>query len=144
MKENGVGYGHNAPPVDEAALYEAAHEFSENTKTIAKLNERNKDLKDVIGSMFPNESGEQFHYISSKKMKVIFSQSEIRKFEQSILEELYPLGSEDTPDCMSIDYKVNARKFDALPADSLEKQLLMRALTRKPGLRKITVEIDDE
>ena len=144
MKENGVAYGHNAPPVDEAALYEAANEFSENAKAIAKLNDRNKDLKDVIGSMFPNESGEQFHYITSKGMKVIFSQSEIRKFEQKILEELYPLGSEDTPDCMSIDYKVNARKFDALPADCEEKQMLMRALTRKPGLRKITVEMDND
>ena len=59
-------------------------------------------------------------------MKVVFKQIEIRKFEQSILEELYPLGSEDTPDCMSIDYKVNTRKFDALPEDSEKSKSLMQ------------------
>ena len=46
MKENGVAYGHNAPPVDEEDL---ADEFSDkHCQTIAKLNEKTKISKMLL------------------------------------------------------------------------------------------------
>ena len=57
---------------------------------ISDLKKQADRLMDIIGGMFPNEAGEQFHYISSKKMKVVFKQSEIKKFDPKILAEIYP------------------------------------------------------
>jgi len=144
MKENGVAYAYAAPPINDEDLADAVLQYEHCQSQISDLKKQADRLMDIIGGMFPNEAGEQFHYISSKRMKVVFKQSEIKKFDPKILAEIYPLGSNTQPDCMSIDYKVNTRQFDALPEDSDERKSLMQALTRKPGLRKIKVEYDDE
>ena len=141
--ENGKGMGHNSPPVNYARMLELARSYADLERKIKNDRKDLADLKEEIGSMFPDEAGEQFHYFREEGLKVVFKQSEIRKFNSAILKELYPMDS-DHPECLSVGWDVDKKEFDQLPDTDETKINLKKALTRSTGLRKITLEYDNE
>tara|TARA_B100000123_G_C25506704_1_gene330398 strand:- start:6 stop:437 length:432 start_codon:yes stop_codon:yes gene_type:complete len=136
---NGFNYGHNALPINDDKLYKLVKEYEEADLVLKRAKQHFDIIKEKIVASFPPETGLQMHTFPDKGMTVSLKQSEERKFDEKKVKELFPLDA-DSPDCVSVAWKVDLRKFDKLdPEDEMRKKLTT-AMTRRPTLAKIKVE----